>query len=251
MFDICISKRDGYVNKCKSCINISNKQYYQNNCERIKEYNRSHYHNTKNDEVLKENRKISRKKYKHKIKTISQPKQRKKKQTKQDKKQFVNAHKCKPCFDCGIILPPDCLDFDHRDPTTKHRSISFLAKHNCAITTIMKEIEKCDLVCVNCHRKRTYNQQSTQSKKYPKQRNQIAMVNSYKILPCIDCGNTYETYQMDFDHIPGTQQKIATISQMINWRSFTNQEIIDEISKCELVCANCHRIRTMKRLIKE
>lgn len=62
--------------------------------------------------------------------------------------------------------------------------------------------------------------------------------------PCIDCGKYYAFYQMDFDHI--SDNKEANISQMAyrysSWRSIQN-----EISKCELVCSNCHRHRTYTR----
>jgi hypothetical protein len=44
-----------------------------------------------------------------------------------------------------------------------------------------------------------------------------------------------------WDHIDRTQ-KFATISQMSG--SATRQQIIDEIAKCQLVCANCHQIKS-------
>lgn len=43
-----------------------------------------------------------------------------------------------------------------------------------------------------------------------------------------------------WDHVDRTQ-KLATISQMLG--SATRQQIIDEIAKCQLVCANCHQIK--------
>lgn len=69
---------------------------------------------------------------------------------------FVNALKeNKPCMDCGNIFPPVCMDFDHRDPTDKVDNIARLVvRGNKA--KLLEEIEKCDLVCANCHRKRTF-----------------------------------------------------------------------------------------------
>lgn len=46
---------------------------------------------------------------------------------------------------------------------------------------------------------------------------------------------------MDFDHRPGTI-KVADVSVLA--RSSTKERTLDEIAKCDLVCANCHRIRT-------
>ncbi len=66
--------------------------------------------------------------------------------------------KDKPCCDCGIKYPPHVMDFDHRDSDIKIGSISWLAFHDTAnLEKIILEIEKCDLVCANCHRMRTYD----------------------------------------------------------------------------------------------
>ena len=60
--------------------------------------------------------------------------------------------------------------------------------------------------------------------------------------PCADCGRSYPAYVMDFDHVRGT--KSVGISLMF---SYSWQTILAEIAKCDLVCANCHRIRTFER----
>lgn len=44
-----------------------------------------------------------------------------------------------------------CLDFHHRDPSTKSFNISTGLSNKLALPTLMKEIEKCDLLCRNCH----------------------------------------------------------------------------------------------------
>lgn len=68
----------------------------------------------------------------------------------------------------------------------------------------------------------------------------IASIKSSK--PCLDCGVAYPYYVMDFDHRPG-ELKTADISVMIRAKMAYNS-ILTEISKCDLVCANCHRVRT-------
>lgn len=62
----------------------------------------------------------------------------------------------KPCVDCGVIYPPYVMDFDHLDPTTKVDKISRLAAQTTSKEKLLAEIAKCDLVCANCHRERTY-----------------------------------------------------------------------------------------------
>jgi hypothetical protein len=62
--------------------------------------------------------------------------------------------------------------------------------------------------------------------------------------PCTDCGRIYAPQVMQWDHLPGNL-KLGNISTNLRGRS--RQQILDEIAKCELVCANCHAIRTFKR----
>jgi transcription elongation factor Elf1 len=60
---------------------------------------------------------------------------------------------------------------------------------------------------------------------------------------CIDCGEKNHIV-LDFDHL---QDKKYNISRMIH-DGFSWAAIKKEIAKCEVVCANCHRIRTYNRL---
>ncbi len=63
--------------------------------------------------------------------------------------------------------------------------------------------------------------------------------------PCSDCGTYFPAVCMDFDHT-GTD-KVANVARMVS--AITPLEkILAEIAKCELVCANCHRLRTARRL---
>lgn len=61
--------------------------------------------------------------------------------------------------------------------------------------------------------------------------------------PCADCKQFYPSYVMDFDHL---RDKKFGVSQ--KFTRFSADEVWEEIAKCELVCANCHRIRTHVRL---
>jgi len=61
---------------------------------------------------------------------------------------------------------------------------------------------------------------------------------------CHDCGWAKWARGLDWDHVRGV--KVTTIARMIaNGRPWP--EIETEMAKCELVCANCHRIRTCER----
>lgn len=61
--------------------------------------------------------------------------------------------------------------------------------------------------------------------------------------PCVDCGEKFPYYVMQFDHIG--DDKHSNINRMM-WRS-SLAKVIEEIQKCELVCANHHAARTYRR----
>lgn len=63
--------------------------------------------------------------------------------------------------------------------------------------------------------------------------------------PCADCGNMFPHFVMDFDHLGDDKEYI--ISQMVG-SGFGIESIQREIDKCELVCSNCHRVRTFTRV---
>lgn len=69
-------------------------------------------------------------------------------------------------------------------------------------------------------------------------------INGKKSVPCMDCGKTYPPYVMHFDHVRG--EKISNVSTMVN-AGLSLETIQEEIDKCEVVCANCHAIRTWER----
>lgn len=67
------------------------------------------------------------------------------------------------------------------------------------------------------------------------------VIHAAKDVPCMDCQVKYPYYVMDFDH-RDPSQKDFTIAQKVTSKSLAL--IIKEIAKCDVVCANCHRIRT-------
>lgn len=72
-------------------------------------------------------------------------------------KAIVLEIKKNPCTDCGGIFPPYVMHFDHRDPSQKRFAVSTLTGSG-HIRSLLAEIEKCDLVCANCHAIRTHRQ---------------------------------------------------------------------------------------------
>ena len=68
-------------------------------------------------------------------------------------------------------------------------------------------------------------------------------IQACKEVPCKDCGIEYPHYVMEFDHVGEKLFNVSNI-QVVK----CNLELLaDEIAKCEVVCANCHKVRTWER----
>lgn len=74
-------------------------------------------------------------------------------------KQFVQSYKLEHgCSICGYNKCAEALEFDHIDRSTKNGindSVSKLSGHGSSIETIKIAINKCNLLCANCHREKT------------------------------------------------------------------------------------------------
>jgi len=58
---------------------------------------------------------------------------------------------------------------------------------------------------------------------------------------CMDCGIS-DPRVLEFDHLRDKKDNVSNLLNKSNWTTIEN-----EIKKCEIVCANCHRIRTQDR----
>ena len=64
--------------------------------------------------------------------------------------------KQRPCQDCGDNFHPWVMELDHREGTIKAAAVANLVSKGCTDARLLEEIDKCDVVCANCHRMRTY-----------------------------------------------------------------------------------------------
>jgi NAD-dependent dihydropyrimidine dehydrogenase PreA subunit len=69
-------------------------------------------------------------------------------------RELIRQAKSRPCADCGVRCPYYVMDFDHRDGATKAFMLSDVAR--ATSKSLLREIEKCDVVCSNCHSERTH-----------------------------------------------------------------------------------------------
>src|SRR5690349_8514321 len=69
-----------------------------------------------------------------------------------------------------------------------------------------------------------------------------AWLRELRNVPCADCGGRFEPHQMDFDHRDPKQKLFNIGSAAGHLRS--DEALRAEVLKCEIVCANCHSIRS-------
>jgi len=163
-----------------------------------------------------------------------------------------------PCADCGSVLAPYQMDFDHRDPKLKAFRLTEGGAMLMARAKLLVEVAKCDVICANCHRVRTRNAHAARLRSGPpstassrhiearrgRWRAQARLLDELRAVPCADCGASFPPCAMDFDH-RSSELKEAGVTRMIG-RAGTKR-ILAEVAKCDIVCANCHRARTFDR----
>ena len=111
-------------------------EWREANAEKLREYRRSWYNRNREQERSKA--RVRTKKRTHDLKEWF--------------KEYKLTLACKLCSENH----PATIDFHHRDPNVKIRAISEVIRRGWSKEKILKEIEKCDVLCANCHRKLHY-----------------------------------------------------------------------------------------------
>jgi hypothetical protein len=135
----------------------------------------------------------------------------------------------KVCKGCGLTKHPDQYN---KHPTTKDR--------------LDPRCKECRCLYARGRYHETRDAHRVQSKLSRERFAEI--IREKKRVPCADCGGTFHFAAMDFDHIDGTDKRF-NVSQLRSRGSIRLLEA--EIAKCEVVCANCHRVRTYNRKMAE
>ena len=73
------------------------------------------------------------------------------------------------------------------------------------------------------------------------------MIDNIKLTSgCVDCGYSDNTAALDFDHVRG--EKRHNVANML---TLSDEILLAEIEKCEVRCANCHRVRSSEQLAQK
>jgi hypothetical protein len=110
------------------------------------------------------------------------------------------------------------------------------------------EILKCQMLCIFCHVEETIRREKGIYKKYGNFKLKHEYVKKFKDQGCVSCG--YVNIDMprffDMDHL-NPDNKITTISIMCCNSDYILDDVINECTKCRVLCKFCHRIHTVKQ----
>ncbi|NGM68676.1 hypothetical protein G6M89_06580 [Natronolimnobius sp. AArcel1] len=132
------------------------------------------------------------------------------------------------CSQCGTDTAA-CLDYHHVDGSTKKMAVGQMVTFGYGKDALRKEIEKCKVLCANCHRRLHYSS--------PQQELRQWVHNRKRNTGCNQCTES-DPACLDFHHV--ASEKEATVSKLVS-DSKPKQRILTEIERCQVLCANCHR----------
>lgn len=217
----------------KSCIKC--KKYHNTNyvkCEicrkKLREYMKEYYHN-KASNIIKNNVNKRRKKIINYLQTI--------------KIKFG-------CKICGYNKSPFALDFNH----INNKKFNIAWGYKYSFERLQEELKKVEILCANCHRILTYKNRISKnyhnkfdSGSLRKKRNLIFINSIKQANKCVLCGANGLKHPeiLDFDHLDPSTKNFG-IGQAINSQKFIDK-IKKEILKCQIICANCHRVKTYSK----
>lgn len=138
-------------------------------------------------------------------------------------------------MDCSYDRSVAALEFHHRDPRTKEFGIgAFISSKQ----RLKVELQKCDLVCANCHRRRHERAVRNTSPSHELRRALKLRAMEWMGSDCNGCGRPVLPSQAEFHHRdPATKDFGVSAKGLIRaW-----PEIESELAKCVMLCANCHR----------
>jgi hypothetical protein len=75
-----------------------------------------------------------------------------------------------------------------------------------------------------------------------RQAGMVELLRDLRRVPCADCGQQFKPYQMDFDHRDPTTKAFNVMTGRAMLMS--TAKVLAEVAKCDIVCVNCHRLRT-------
>ena len=139
--------------------------------------------------------------------------------------------KCKRCDEGSFFT----LTFHHKD--SKDKDFEYGSNKKMRFSKLINEIDKCELLCQNCHRELHYNEKVNENRRLNK-----LIYLEYGGCKCIKCNYDKCPASLTFHHKNSKEKDfwIGCLSGKISSIEDLNDKIKKEIDKCDVLCANCH-----------
>jgi hypothetical protein len=156
-------------------------------------------------------------------------------------RQYLEHTPCRDCGEASLVV----LEFDHVH--AKRDWVSRLTARGATLERIQEEIDRCEVVCVNCHRRRSARRGGSRrlgpdfvpSGNRPLRDRNYAFIFEALRSGCVDCGES-DLVVLDFDHRDHKNANVSTLAR----RECSLAKLQREIDLCDIRCANCHRRKT-------
>jgi 5-methylcytosine-specific restriction endonuclease McrA len=140
------------------------------------------------------------------------------------------------------------MDAHHSDPRKKENILSVLL-NNPALQRrprLIAELDECEFMCTRCHQNLHFDPMATHEQGYLlKNKGRKIDARKKKIREiygerCQECGDWLYPKEMEFHH-RNSSEKTALVSDLI--RVASEETMLRELAKCDIVCRNCHRLK--------
>lgn len=131
----------------------------------------------------------------------------------------------KRCSACKVYLPVERFHLNR--------------SHSDGLASYCKECTKAASRRHYEQNKQSYFDRNQEVRRRQKER----LLDLKKNTPCHDCGQKFHPFIMEFDHFDPAN-KLFSIGKS---GRVSDKQLREEMAKCNLVCANCHKLRTFRR----
>ena len=141
--------------------------------------------------------------------------------------------KCECCGENRIFR----LEFHHKNKDEKIFNLRDIGDMRWEDSE--QEILKCQLLCRNCHRELHFNENKTNNRFKNNKKIYLEYTNKFK---CEKCGYNKCNGSLDFHHRPDSIKNfdIGKCAETLKNVEDIRKDIIEELDKCDILCANCH-----------
>jgi len=152
------------------------------------------------------------------------------------------------CQNCGL-RDPRLIEADHQEKFKKVHACSDYpwCARNGGVEALKAELLKCKPLCRFCHRLKTQAERKKQKEPGRLAKREIINAEKLKRGSCLTCKRKVTLQNacaFDYDHINPETKRMRLANMVLKSWEYFNAHAEKEMSRCSLLCTNCHHIKT-------